>query len=220
MDEWKSTYEGYVSQWQADSSAAREKALATRKRIEEERDAEQKAALEEEVAVRKAEETKKEREERLRRELEDRIESSQAGKDGNGQRDDRVKEAWELVKSTGEGEGKEVVSDARGVTDQDVLAGQTNLSGAERSEVKQVCLDLLPLLTRRRPCTTQPHPPSRCPRQCRIQLHLLRTLCRASQRPCHVRQQPRKHGWKSLPPRLQQRICRRIQASPRRRRNP
>lgn len=151
MDEWKSTYEEYLSQWHAESAEAREKAHSTRQRIEAERAAESKAAADKAAAERKDREGKekeKERQERLRLELEGRTEDRKKGKIGSRgeETESRVKEAWEMVKGVGEGEGdnKEVVTDGRGVLDQDVKAGQANTTGHDgRPKIKQVCISLV-----------------------------------------------------------------------------
>ena len=144
MEEWKSTYESYVSQWQAESAEARAKAESTRKRIEDELAAEQKAAAEasktqQREARDKEEEAK--RAERLRLELSAEG-SRQKGRTvhvGKEERDKKVKEAWEMVKGSGEGSGeKEQVGDARGVMDEDVLAGNARPSGEEKPAVHQV----------------------------------------------------------------------------------
>jgi hypothetical protein len=150
MDEWKSTYEGYLSQWRADSAEARKKAVEARKRIEDEREVERRAALDESTVQRKAreaEEREKERKERLRRELEDRTTVEKGG--GAGERgDERVKEAWEMMKGGSEdSERKEVVTDARGVMDHDVAAGQASISNKGRPSVKQVNRLTFPSLT-------------------------------------------------------------------------
>lgn len=134
--------QGYLDEWQAESATARAKAEATRKRFEEERAAEAKA-LED---AKKAEKTNKEEEEkrkrdaeRLRQELEGEEDEVQGGK-GHGHGDkSRVKEAWELVAKK-EGQSKDtpvVETDVRGVTGEDVFAGQAG----EKKEVKAPAYD-------------------------------------------------------------------------------
>ncbi len=108
MEDWKPEYDARLSKWQAEAAEAREKAEATRVRIEKERETEQlsvKQRAENEKKVLSEVEEKRRREERLKRELgeEDVIRSSSS-------RGDKVREAWELVK------GHEVVTDGRGVT--------------------------------------------------------------------------------------------------------
>ncbi|AAW45642.1 hypothetical protein CNBH3770 [Cryptococcus deneoformans B-3501A] len=142
LDEWPQTLQGYLDEWQAESATARAKAEATRKRFEEERAAEAKA-LED---AKKAEKTNKEEEEkrkrdaeRLRQELEGEEDEVQGGK-GHGHGDkSRVKEAWELVAKK-EGQSKDtpvVETDVRGVTGEDVFAGQAG----EKKEVKAPAYD-------------------------------------------------------------------------------
>ena len=81
----------------------------------------------------------KAREEKLMLELEGRVNKTRGTKDSKEDKENKVKEAWEMVKSGGTAEGKEVVTDGRGVTDADLVAGQATVSGGERHRVKQVC---------------------------------------------------------------------------------
>ncbi len=159
LDEWKSTYEGYTSQWQAESAEARERALATQRRIEEVRAAERKAASDLATAdrgEREAKQSESQRKERLRRELGDSAETEEEGlkagrkegsvlKRGPEENQSKVKDAWEMVRPADEGvddeqgERKEVVTDATGVIDADVEGGQTNVTGeGGKSPIKQV----------------------------------------------------------------------------------
>lgn len=149
MAEWKDTYENYLKDWQAESSIARQKAEETRKKIEDEHAAKAKAAGDEVKEKKRAEaeaKKQKEREEKLKRELE------QPGSSTGGvakrkadlskeERERKVKEAWEMVKGAGEGkQDKEVVTDARGVMDEDIKAGNVQLEGQEKEAVKPVSL--------------------------------------------------------------------------------
>lgn len=148
MAEWKDTYEKYLSDWQHESSIARQRSEEVRKKIEDEQAAREKSASDEAKAKKKAEadaKKQKEREERLKRELE------QAGSSTGGiakrkadlnkeERERKVKEAWEMVKGAGEGkQDKEVVTDARGVMDEDIKAGNVQIEGQEKQAVKSVC---------------------------------------------------------------------------------
>jgi hypothetical protein len=140
MDEWKSTYESYLTAWQAESHEAREKAKRNRENIEKENqeklDKELKRRKDEDKA-RKAEDKKVRDEERLRMELEGKSSKSKVhGKSGQSEKDRKVQEAWELV---GKGEEtKEVEGDARGVMDEDELSGQAVLAGQEKPRIHQV----------------------------------------------------------------------------------
>ncbi|ORY26721.1 hypothetical protein BCR39DRAFT_252725 [Naematelia encephala] len=136
MDEWKDTYESYLSTWQAESTEARAKAEATRKRIEDE----QAAALKSEADKIKAEKTaaeEKKRQEENRKKLEAELASEGArkkkGTSASEDREKKVKEAWELVRGGGQAkEGEEVVTDARGTMPQDVASGHANAPGQTR----------------------------------------------------------------------------------------
>jgi len=148
MDEWKSTYESYLASWQAESHEAREKAKKNRENIEKENqeklDKELKRRKDEDKE-RKAETKKKEDEERLKAELEGRVLKGKGKGKGDkkdvevkpeSDRDQRIKEAWELV---GKGEeDKEVEVDGRGVMAEDELAGQAVPPGQEKPRIKQV----------------------------------------------------------------------------------
>ena len=155
MGEWKSTYESYVSHWQAESSEARAKALATREKIEKEKADAENASKEKSTSEKKqqaAKEKVKKDEERLRAELEGSGVSKGSKKRdaGKSERERKVKEAWEMVKDGAEGEPTKEV-DARGVTDADILSGQAVIAGQSRPPPKQVsgsnCLKFVRLLT-------------------------------------------------------------------------
>ncbi|WVQ67079.1 uncharacterized protein L199_005273 [Kwoniella botswanensis] len=120
MAEWKDTLEGYTREWQAESSIAREKALKTRQRIEKENaDAERKMKeeLEKEKKAKLAEEKKKRDEQRLKQELEAEAESKKGGLKGHGgDREKKVKEAWELVGDKKGDDQTTAETDVRGPT--------------------------------------------------------------------------------------------------------
>ena len=156
MAEWKDTYESYLSHWHAESAEARKKAEETRQRIEREREAEKKAEEEKKKAEKAAIKAKerREKEEKLVKEkaekdalkLKEVLEGKQAATSTSakaadshrGEREKKVKEAWELVKSAGEGESRdEVTTDARGVLPEDVAAGQALPKGQHRPPVQQ-----------------------------------------------------------------------------------
>lgn len=153
MDEWKDTYESYLQKWQHESAIARERAEKTRKRIEDEHAAAAKAKKDEEEAKKKAEAAKKAeeaRQERLKRELEEikgsksRRKGRQASGSGTEEREQKVKEAWEMVKAAGSGiEPKQVVTDARGTMDADIKAGQVHIPGEPKKAVKVVSVSFL-----------------------------------------------------------------------------
>ena len=114
MENWKETYEEYVSHWQAESKEAREKALKTREKLEKELDEREKS----ESGRGSAEKKEKERQakakadaERLRRELGEQVEAAGA---------------------------RSSSTDPRGVMDADYDAGQAILAGQSRPSVKQV----------------------------------------------------------------------------------
>ncbi|WWC71925.1 uncharacterized protein I206_105884 [Kwoniella pini CBS 10737] len=115
MAEWKDTLENYTKEWQAESSIAREKALATRIRIEKENsDAEKKMKddLAKEKKFKLDAEKKKRDEERLKAELEsDDISSLKNKKQLKS--NEKVKEAWELVGEKKDSKGT-VETDGRG----------------------------------------------------------------------------------------------------------
>lgn len=141
MAEWKDTYESYLSHWHAESAEARKNALATRERIEKQR-AEEKKAQEDKVkaekAAIKAKEKKEKDAEKLKEEMEGKKAKKEAGSSGKADRDQKVKEAWEMVKAAGEGQSDEVIADARGVTAEDIAGGQALAPGQSRPSVKQV----------------------------------------------------------------------------------
>ena len=148
MAEWKDTYDSYLSEWQAESSIARQKSEEVRKRIEEEAAAKEKAAADEIKAKKRAEqeaEKRKERDAKLQMELERSGGSSRSAlnkrKDlGREEREQKVKEAWEMVKGAGEGkQGEEVVTDGRGVTDADLRSGNVEIDGQKKESIKSVC---------------------------------------------------------------------------------
>lgn len=147
MDEWKATYEGYLSAWQAESHEAREKAKATREAIEKEHADEAKAAADKVKAdKREAEQKKKAKadQEKLQAELEGRKVGSTSKNTAaeNEERERKVKEAWEMVKGADDGEEtKEVVTDARGVTPRDLAAGQAVAEGQKRPKVAQASVN-------------------------------------------------------------------------------
>ena len=132
MDEWKDTYDKYVNDWQAESSLARKKAEDTRKQIEAEHAAIAKKIEEEKNAKKKEEAEKKrqkERDEKLKKELAEEKAASLGKRraDLNVQDKQKVKEAWEFVKSGDEGpKPKDTVADVRGVMPQDVKAGNVH----------------------------------------------------------------------------------------------
>ena len=213
MDEWKSTYEAYEARWHAESAEAREKAHTTRKRIEEERAATQKVELDKTSAQRtvgEAKQKEQERKDRLQSELEDRAKSSNERRDTLDE-EEKVPEVWEMVTGGDEHEhdGSEVVTDARGVMDADITAGQAGMStsGRGRPSVKQVRLLLRAKATvnvcRQHMTQRLQMSPSHLP--CKTRNPPNRTLSRPSQRPSHVCQLPRKRGKTSpnlhLPPR-------------------
>jgi hypothetical protein len=147
--EWKDTYDNYLSEWQAESSIARQKSEEVRKRIEDEAAAKEKAAADEIKAKKRAEQEaklRKEREAKLQKELEQSGSSrsglaKRKGDLGREERERKVKEAWEMVKGAGEGkQGDEVVTDGRGVTDADIKAGNVEIVGQEKEKAsKSVC---------------------------------------------------------------------------------
>ncbi|OCF61197.1 hypothetical protein L486_00842 [Kwoniella mangroviensis CBS 10435] len=117
MAEWKDTLEGYTKEWQAESSIAREKALKTRQRIEKENaDAEKKIKeeLEKGKKSKLAEEKKKRDEQRLKEELEGEAESKKGSHGGD--REKKVKEAWELVGDKKDNNTPTAETDVRGPT--------------------------------------------------------------------------------------------------------
>jgi hypothetical protein len=142
MDEWKDTYDKYVNDWQAESSLARKKAEDTRKQIEAEHAAIAKKIEEEKNAKKKEEAEKKrqkERDEKLKKELAEEKAASLGKRraDLNVQDKQKVKEAWEFVKSGDEGpKPKDTVADVRGVMPQDVKAG--NVHEKNQSEADDV----------------------------------------------------------------------------------
>lgn len=147
MAEWKDTYENYLSEWQAESSVARQKAEEVRKKIEDEHAAKERAASDEVNAKKRADadaKKQKERAEKLKKELEQAEGSTSGlarrkGELGKEERERKVKEAWEMVKGDGEGkQDKEVVTDARGVMDEDIKAGNVQIAGQAKSPVKPV----------------------------------------------------------------------------------
>jgi len=164
MAEWKDTYESYLSHWHAESAEARKTSTATRERIEaqraEEKKAEEGKAKAEKAAVR-AKEQKKKDEEKLKEEMEGKKVKKTAAS-GKDDRDQKVKEAWEMVKAAGEGQSEETVGDVRGVTTEDVLGGQALAPGQSRPKVQQVSRPCCLLITsssspaHARPCTTLP----------------------------------------------------------------
>ncbi|WWC91619.1 uncharacterized protein L201_006565 [Kwoniella dendrophila CBS 6074] len=133
LEEWKDTLEGYTKEWLAESSVAREKALATRKRIEQENaDAEKK--LKEEIEKKKkenlAKEKKKRDEEKLKLELEDEEKKSSSNNfktnTMSSNREQKVKEAWELVGNNDKKQGESsttpssaIETDSRATTSKD-----------------------------------------------------------------------------------------------------
>jgi len=146
MEEWKDTYDNYVSHWQAESSEARAKALATRLRIEKEREDAKASETEAQKAKKRAEEKERkdaEKAEKLRSELAAEAKSGRKGNKSRGgdqkeQREQKVKEAWEMVKGAGEKEGVEHIGDARGVMEEDLQAGQATSTGQDRPKIKPV----------------------------------------------------------------------------------
>lgn len=146
MAEWKDTYEGYLKEWHAESAIAREKALSTRLAIEKQREEEKRAAEDKVKGEKKAksDEVKKARDaQKLKEELEGKSNTAAHSAREKEDRERRVKEAWEMVKSAPEGgEVHEVATDGRGVTPQDLAAGQAIASGHTREPVKQVSLTL------------------------------------------------------------------------------
>lgn len=147
MDDWKPTYDAYVEEWQKEADIAREKALKNRKFYEDEAEKEEKKKKDEEALKKRREREEKRAEEgreRLRRELAGEIKPSGKGKMGGKGDDDKVKEAWEMVKAsegaeTGDGkDGKVAAGDARGVMPQDVKAGMAQVDGKARPQIKQV----------------------------------------------------------------------------------
>lgn len=150
MAEWKDTYDSYLSEWQAESSIARQKSEEVRKRIEEEAAAKEKAAADEIKAKKRAEqeaEKRKEIDAKLKLELEQSSgskKSALAKRRADLGREDRersVKEAWEMVKGAGEGkQGEEVVTDGRGVTDADIRAGNVEIDGQKKESTKSASL--------------------------------------------------------------------------------
>ncbi|KAK8853138.1 hypothetical protein IAR55_003839 [Kwoniella newhampshirensis] len=163
MDTWKETYESYLEEWHAESSIAREKAEATRKRIEEERAAEAKAVKDKTAAEKKKkadEEKKKRDQERLKRELEEveegKPKKGAISKGGSAEREKKVKEAWEMVKggtsgsSSTEGTaatagkggfGVSADTDGRGVTEADIAGGQAIPEGHHKKPVQPTAYD-------------------------------------------------------------------------------
>jgi hypothetical protein len=191
MEEWKDTYDSYLKDWHAESSLARQKAEETRKKIEDEHAAIAKRMEDEKKSKQKEEAEKKrqkEREEKLKKELADEkaagISRRRAERGGGGDdRDKKVKEAWEMIKGGG-GQGKEdtvSVGDARGVTPQDVKAGNVQLAGDAKKMVNSVSLLYAHRLiksnshTRRLPAQT---PPTHCHLLHETTLHLLLYLAR------------------------------------------
>jgi hypothetical protein len=143
MAEWKDTYESYLSNWHAESAEARKKALETRVKIEKQREEEAKKgsdSVKAQKAAQKAQEKKERDAQRLKEELEGK--AAAAAKAGQAQasadREQKVKEAWEMIKAAGEGEVKEVTTDARGATAEDFAGGQALPPGQSRPPVKQV----------------------------------------------------------------------------------
>jgi hypothetical protein len=148
MDEWKNTYDKYVSDWQAESSIARQRAEDTRKQIEAEHAAIAKK-MEDEKKTKKKEEAEKkrqkERDEKLKRELAEE-KASGLGKrraDLTSQDKEKVKEAWEMVKGGGDTgpKPKDTVADVRGVMPQDVKAGNVDVKGQSPDASKDVSHD-------------------------------------------------------------------------------
>ena len=156
MDTWKDTYEGYVQQWQSESAEAREKARTNREKYEREADERKMSEVKKQSDAEKARKEKEKAkldEEQLDIELgkvKAGASGSAAGPSG-GDRDKKVKKAWEMVK---DGQSSNPVSgaDSRGVMDADAVAGQALPSGQSRPPVKQTAYD---------PTTsTEPLPPS------------------------------------------------------------
>jgi hypothetical protein len=145
MEEWKDTYDKYLSDWQAESSIARKRSEATRKQIEDEHAAIAKKMEDEKKSKKKEEAEKKrqkEREEKLKRELAEENSGKRRGDLPGSERAKKVKEAWEFVKSGDEGpKPKDVVADVRGVMPQDVKAGNVHVKG--QSEVGPVVVSLV-----------------------------------------------------------------------------
>ena len=141
MDEWKDTYDKYVSDWQAESSLARQKAEDTRKQIEAEHAAIAKKMEDIKKSEKKAEAEKKrqqERDEKLKRELAEEKASGMGKRraDLTGQDKQKVKEAWEFIKSGDEGpKPKDTVADVRGVMPQDVKAGNVHAKSEKANDV-------------------------------------------------------------------------------------
>lgn len=142
MKEWKETYEAYLSQWHAESAEARKKALETRVTIEKQREEEAKKgsdSVKAQKAAQKAQEKKERDAQRLKEELEGKAAAAAkaAQGQGSGEREQKVKEAWEMIKAAGEGEVKEVTTDARGATAEDFAGGQALPAGQSRPPVQQ-----------------------------------------------------------------------------------
>lgn len=175
METWKETYDSYLTSWHEESAITREKALATRKRIEEELAAEQKTSTDRSKAAEKegkAKELEAKRAEKLRLELGGGPSSPlTAPKDqdqGREEREGNVKEAWELVRGDAARKEGVVATDGRGVMEEDLAAAQTISPQEHRSRIKQVSV-LYGIHGRikadaqsYRPLTIRSHPPSPC----------------------------------------------------------
>ncbi|OCF39182.1 hypothetical protein I317_07042 [Kwoniella heveanensis CBS 569] len=147
-DTWKETLDGYLAEWQAESSVARDKAEKTRKKIADEHAAKAKAEKDRIAAEKRAKADKEKAEKdkiRLQLELEEGVNASTSGTAGlsRAEREKKVQEAWELVKGheskskadkeAKAGQERTAETDGRGTTEQDVKAGQVKIGQGQQT---------------------------------------------------------------------------------------